>query len=90
MNESDIINLTLKSLFLMLALSLPPIIVASVVGVLVALFQALTQIQEQTLSFTIKLVTVTITLYFTANWAGTELYKFTNHILDMIDSLPRN
>ena len=89
MNEADIINLTMESLFLVLALSLPPIIVASLVGTLVSLFQALTQIQEQTLSFAVKLVTVTITLYFTASWAGSEIYQFTQTIFTLLPNLPR-
>ena len=45
-----------------LLLSMPAIVVASVVGVLFSLFQALTQIQEQTLSFAIKLIAVGVTL----------------------------
>ncbi len=46
----DLVSFLTKALYLVLWLSLPPIIVASVVGTLFSLFQALTQIQEQTLS----------------------------------------
>ena len=59
----------------MLWLSLLPIIVASVVGTLFSLFQALTQIQEQTLSFGIKLIAVMATLALSARWIGGELYN---------------
>ncbi|WDE09451.1 type III secretion system export apparatus subunit SctS [Thalassomonas haliotis] len=90
MVEADIIKLTTEALLLVLMLSLPPIIVASVVGTLVSLFQALTQIQEQTLSFAIKLITVTLTLYFTADWVGSELYYYTQRIFNYLPTLARN
>ena len=90
MIEADIIKLTTEALLLVLMLPLPPIIVASVVGTLVSLFQALTQIQEQTLSFAIKLITVTLTLYFTADWIGAELYHYTQKIFHYLPTLSRS
>ena len=77
MNEAMILEQTMNAMMLILWLSMPPIIVASVIGVLVSLMQALTQIQEQTLSFAVKLIAVTITLLATARWLGGELYNFT-------------
>ena len=77
MGTSDIVNFIVQALYLSLALSMPTIVVASVVGTLFSLFQVLTQIQEQTLSFAIKLVAVGLTLYLTASWMGTEMYNFT-------------
>lgn len=77
MGTSDIVNFIVQALYLSLALSMPTIVVASVVGTLFSLFQALTQIQEQTLSFAIKLVAVGLTLYLTASWMGIEMYNFT-------------
>jgi type III secretion protein S len=89
MGGPDLISLLSKALYLVLWLSLPPIIVASVVGTLFSLFQALTQIQEQTLSFAIKLVAVMATIALTARWIGGELYNFTQAIFDMIPQLGR-
>lgn len=77
MSEALIIDFTIKAMMLVLWLSLPPILVATVAGVLVSLVQALTQIQEQTLGFTVKLVAVVITMLFTASWMGGELYNLT-------------
>ncbi|OUS27696.1 EscS/YscS/HrcS family type III secretion system export apparatus protein [Gammaproteobacteria bacterium 45_16_T64] len=87
MSEADVIQYTTKALFLVLLLSMPPIIVASVVGVLVSLFQALTQIQEQTLAFAIKLVAIVFTLYLTARWLGIEIYNYSVLIFDAIPSV---
>ncbi len=71
----DLVSFLTKALYLVLWLSLPPIIVASVVGTLFSLFQALTQIQEQTLSFAIKLIAVMATLALSARWIGGELHR---------------
>jgi type III secretion protein S len=87
MHEADVIDLTAKALMLVLYLSLPPIIAASLVGTLVSLLQALTQIQEQTLSFAIKLFVVVITIFLTARWLGEELFHFALHIFDSIPLL---
>ncbi|MCO7226993.1 type III secretion system export apparatus subunit SctS [Pleionea sp. CnH1-48] len=84
MNQAEIINFAVSALELVLILSLPPIIVASLVGILVSLFQAITQIQEQTIQFAIKLIVVTFTLLLTARWVGIELYNFSMRIFDSI------
>ena len=77
-------DLTHKALMLVLLLSLPPIVTAAVVGVLVSLVQAVTQIQDQTLSFAFRLVAVIITLLITVRWLGEQIFVFTVNILDRI------
>ncbi len=87
MSESEIIHSTIQVLTLVLMLSMPPIIVAALSGILVSLFQALTQIQEQTLSFAIKLLAVSFTLVLTSRWIGIELYNYAANIFDAIATL---
>ena len=77
MELADLVTNVVQALLLVLILSLPPIVVASVVGILFSLIQALTQIQEQTLSFAVKLIAVGVTLYLTAGWVGGELMNYT-------------
>ena len=89
METAGLINYLTQALFLTLWLSLPPIIVASVVGTLFSLFQALTQVQEQTLSFAIKLVAVMTTLALTASWVGVEIFNFTVAVFDALPQLRR-
>lgn len=89
MEVQDLVSYLSKALYLVLWLSLPPIVVASVVGTLFSLFQALTQIQEQTLSFAIKLVAVMATLALTARWIGGELFNYTVSIFELIPQLSR-
>jgi type III secretion protein S len=89
MHGIDVIDQASRALTLVLLLSLPTIIVASVVGTLVSLIQALTQIQEQTLSFAIKLIAVIATIFATARWLGGELYNYTLILFDGIPHLGR-
>lgn len=84
MTEAAVLEFTKQALILVLVLSMPPIIVASVTGIVVSLLQALTQIQEQTLSFAVKLVSVTVALALTAAWLGGEIFLYTENILDLI------
>ena len=53
--NGDFVSLTNDALWLVLVLSAPPIIVAAVAGLIVAVLQAATQVQEQTLQYTVKL-----------------------------------
>lgn len=87
MGTPDVISYLYKALYLVLWLSLPPILVAAVVGTLFSLFQALTQIQEQTLSFAIKLIAVMATLALTARWIGGEIYNFTVSVFELFPQL---
>lgn len=87
MDINEIISFTSQALLLVLYLSLPPIVAAAAVGTLVALLQALTQIQEQTLSFAIKLFVVVLVVYGTASWLGGELYNFSDRIFKNIGEI---
>jgi type III secretion protein S len=66
MSDPTILDFTVKALLL----------------VLLSLVQALTQVQEQTLSFAVKLVAVTVTILLTARWLGDEIYTFAQMIFD--------
>ena len=80
--DPSVIELIRQSMFLVLMLSLPPIFVASIVGLLFSLFQAITQLQEQTLSFGIKLIAVSITLFLSAGWMTGQLIQLSQTIFD--------
>jgi type III secretion protein S len=85
----DVTSQVSQALLLTLWLSLPPIVVASVVGTLFALVQALTQIQEQTLSFAVKLIAVGLTIFLTARWVGGEIFNYTVMLFDTFPKLVR-
>ncbi len=71
-----IIQLTNEGILLTIILSMPPILVSLFIGLLVAIFSATTQIQEQTLSFVPKMVAVFAVLAATAPWLGATMIRF--------------
>ncbi len=84
MDSSELIYLTSQALILVLLLSMPTVGVGALVGLLVGLFQGLTQIQDQTLSFALRLVASMVALMFTARWLGIELHRFAISVFDKI------
>lgn len=76
MSEVEIINHAAQALLLVLILSMPPIAVAALVGVVIGLLQALTQIQDQTISFVFKLAAIILVIFMTMGWVGAELINY--------------
>jgi len=74
--QDFILNVTRQALFLVLAVSAPVLLAALVVGLIVSVLQAATQIQEQTLSFVPKVVAVALALAMSASWMGGQLTRF--------------
>jgi len=79
--SSEVYQLVYEALFLILILSGPPILISMTFGLLVAIFQAATQIQEQTLSFTVKLVAVVLTIIMMGGFLGGQILQYTNKIM---------
>ncbi len=80
----EFIHLTDSALKLVLLISLPPLLVSLVVGLLVSLFQTLTQIQEQTLTFVPKIIAVILILILTASFLLESLRNFAIRCFDLI------
>jgi len=77
MNADAYISIVSEAMVLVLILSMPPIVAAVVVGVSVALLQALTQIQDQTLPYAIKLTATVVTLLFAMGFFYEDILSFT-------------
>jgi type III secretion protein S len=73
-----------KAIWLVLILSAWPVIVATVVGLTVAVIQTVTQIQEQTLSFGIKLVAVSVCLFLLSGWMSQVIMNYANELFYFI------
>ena len=80
MYSTEIQQLSYQALLLILILSGPPILISTVLGLFVAVFQAATQIQEQTLSTMVKLVAVVVTLLVFGGWLGSQIFQYTANI----------
>jgi flagellar biosynthetic protein FliQ len=84
MTENMVMNVVKEALFTGMLVGGPILILSLVVGLLVSIFQATTQIQEQTLTFVPKLIIIAITLVVGGSWMLNEIVKFTTKIMNMI------
>lgn len=80
MYSVEIYQQSYQALLLILILSGPPILISTILGLFVAIFQAATQIQEQTLSSMVKLVAVVLTLFVLGGWLGAQIMQYSLHI----------
>lgn len=89
MMNTEMIRLTIDALWLVLLLSAPPIIAASVVGIAVAIVQAATQLQEQTLQYTLKFFAIVVTIFITASLLASSLYVFADRVFTEFPAMVR-
>lgn len=82
MSAEFIMGLAGQAVFTVIKVSAPMLVVALVVGLLISVFQATTQIQEQTLAFVPKIVAVMIVVLLFGPWILTTLVDFTHNILN--------
>lgn len=77
---SEIHSLAYRALLLILLLSGPPILISTLLGLFVAILQAATQVQEQTLSFMVKLFAVILSVFVIGGWLASQIANFTSNI----------
>lgn len=80
MTVDTAVELCRNAVMLTLAVSLPVMLAAMAIGLLISIGQAVTQLQEQTLSFVPKLVTMVLVLLYTLPWALTLLVEYATHL----------
>ncbi|NQD66838.1 flagellar biosynthesis protein FliQ [Bacillus haikouensis] len=80
MNAESVIALAEQGIYITLIVSGPLLVLALVVGLIVSIFQATTQIQEQTLAFIPKIVAVLIGIVFFGPWMLTKIVTYSSHI----------
>ena len=84
MTQDVLLTLGREALLLMVLASLPPIGASLVVGFLMSLFQATTQLQESTLSVVPKLGAAVLSLVLAGPWIAGQLTRFTQQLLTLI------
>lgn len=77
MNEADAIDIVQSAIWTVVIAAGPAVAGAMLVGIVIALFQALTQIQEVTLTFVPKIIAIFVIIAFTASFTGGQVYSFT-------------
>jgi flagellar biosynthetic protein FliQ len=79
-----VLDIAREGIWVLILVSAPMMIVGLVVGVVIALFQALTQIQEMTLVFVPKIIAIFITMLLTLPFLGATMGGYMNRVIDMI------
>jgi flagellar biosynthesis protein FliQ len=85
MNEADALDLIQAAIWTIIVGSGPAVAAAMVVGLIVAVIQALTQVQEMTLTFVPKIVVIFVVVSVTAPFIGGQVYAFTEVVYGRIE-----
>jgi len=85
-NEADALDLVQFAIWTVLTASGPVVAAAMLVGVAIALVQALTQIQEITLTFVPKIIAIMVVIAFTGPFIGAQISAFSNVIFERIET----
>ena len=86
MNEADALDIAQAAIWTVVMASGPAVAAAMIVGVAIAFVQALTQVQEMTLTFVPKILAVMITVAVSAPFIGAQISIFTDIIFSRIQS----
>lgn len=87
MSIAEVLDVLQEAFLVMLKISGPILVIALVIGLVISIFQATTQIQEQTLSFVPKLLAIAVTLLILGNFMINTLVAFTEKIFQLIAGL---
>jgi flagellar biosynthetic protein FliQ len=86
MNEADALDIVQKAIWTIIVASGPAVLAAMVIGIVIALFQALTQVQEITLTFIPKIVVILLVVTATAPFIGGQIYSFTEEVYARVET----
>lgn len=89
MSVGQIVNLMRDGIFQIFVLILPVLLAALIVGLIIAIFQAVTSIQEQTLTFLPKLIVILVVIALIGGWMFTRLRGYTINLFEMIPNIAR-
>ncbi len=88
MSVTEAVTIFQNALLMSLILSAPMLLFGLVTGLLVSIFQAVTQIQEMTLSFVPKILAVVASLFLFLPWMLNKLIQYTTEIFGLASHLP--
>lgn len=90
MNSTEVLEIGKNGIIVLLEISLPILLVALVVGLVISLLQALTQIQEATLSFVPKIIAISLALLIFIPMMGSRLIEYTEGLYQKISTIESN
>lgn len=88
MEQSHVVNVMSDAIYTILTVAAPMLIVAMVVGLIVSIFQATTQINEQTLAFVPKIIAILLVIVLLSGFMLTQLSDFTIRMFENAASMP--
>lgn len=78
MSSGEVITIARETIWVIVKTAVPVLLISMIVGLIISLFQTLTSIQEQTLTFVPKLLAILITLMVMGTWMLNEIVEFMN------------
>ncbi len=81
MTDTLVVNIAQEALKISIIISLPLLATALIVGLGISIFQAVTQIQEMTLTFVPKILAMILVFFFTLPWMIKKIISFTSHLI---------
>lgn len=85
MNMEMVISIIQQSLTMIMLLSAPMLLIGLIIGLIVSVFQATTQIQEATLAFVPKIVAVMLSMVIFGPWMMSSMVSYTQNLFSNID-----
>ena len=80
MTEGQVLDIARQALYTIILCSAPLLIISLVVGLVVSIFQTVTSIQEQTLTFGVKRIAVVLSLFLLGGWMSGEILRYADEI----------
>ncbi len=81
MGQADVLVVFRETVWMIVKLSAPLLLVSMLLGLIISIFQAATQIHEQTITFVPKIIGIALLLIFAGSWMLTELSDFFNYVV---------
>ena len=89
MGEEMVVSLLRETLYLIIKVSAPMLLVSLIVGLVVSILQTVTSIQEQTLTFVPKLISIFLVLMIAGNWILTNIVEYMEYLFENFNSFIR-
>lgn len=89
MTDSDVMHIAVQAMILGAKLAAPILLISLVIGFVISLLQAVTQVQEMTLTFVPKVIVVAVVLLVAGNWMLSESVTFTKQLFDQLPQMLR-
>ncbi|EDT04954.1 type III secretion system export apparatus subunit SctS [Burkholderia ambifaria] len=83
METDTLVRITSQGLLLCLSVSMPVVAVAALSGLAISFVQAITSMQDQSISYAVKLVAVVATVLMTGAWGAAAILRFANQIITL-------